>query len=85
MTFHLLVVVHVVWALCACIGQTMKRKSLKSLTRTKTKSKLTLLQYFASSRNVGNVKPLWLVCDSMPLPFDGDGSSKSSHSRLGGL
>jgi hypothetical protein len=85
MTFHLLVVVHVVWALCACIGQIMKRKSLKSLTRTKTKSNFTLLQYFANSRNVGNVKPLWLVCDSMPLPFDGDGLSKSSHSRLGGL
>jgi hypothetical protein len=26
-----------------------------------------------------------LVCDSTPLPFDGSASSKSSHSRLGGL
>ncbi len=47
--------------------------------------KPTLLRYFASSRNVGNAKPLWLVCDSRHLPFDGDGLSKFSHPNLSGL
>jgi hypothetical protein len=63
----------------------MKHKFLKSITRTKTKSKPTLLQYFASSRNVGNAKPLRLVSDSMPLPFDNGDLLEFSHSSLGGL
>jgi hypothetical protein len=57
----------------------MKRKSLKSIMRSNIKLKPALLRCFSSSRNMSNVKPLWLVCDYVPLSSNGDGpSSKSS-------
>jgi hypothetical protein len=37
-----------------------------------------MLWNFASSRNIKNAKPLWLVCDFMSLSFDGNGLSKFS-------
>jgi hypothetical protein len=43
-----------------------------------------MLWYFASSRNIKNAKPLWLVCDFMSLSFDGNGLSKFSCSIIHG-
>ncbi len=66
----------VVFVVCA-VNRTMKRKSLESIARSIPKSKPTLLQYFFGSINASNAKPLWLVCNLMPLPFDGDGPLES--------
>jgi hypothetical protein len=61
------------WCVCAlCINWSIKHKSLESIVRSMTKSKLAL--YFLGSRNTLNAKCLWLMCNSMPLPFDGDNS-----------
>jgi hypothetical protein len=43
-----------------------------------------MLWYFASSRNIKNAKPLWLICDFMPLSFDGNNLSKFSYSIIHG-
>ncbi len=76
---------HVVYALCAHTRQIMKLKSMEFVARKEVKSKPTLLWYFARSKNVGNAEPLRPVCDSLPLPFDGNGLSKFSYSNLNGL
>jgi hypothetical protein len=63
------------WCVCAlCINWTMKCKSLESIVRSITKLKLALLWYFSGSRNTLNAKCLCLMCNLMPLPFDGDNS-----------
>ncbi len=67
----------VVFVMCV-VGRTMKQKSLESIARSITKSKLTLLRYISSNRSALNVEPLWLVYDFMPLPFDGNSPWKPS-------
>ncbi len=62
----------VVFVVCV-VNRIMKWIFLESITRSIAKSKPTLLQYFFSSKNVSNAKPLWPVYNLMPLPFDGDG------------
>ncbi len=52
---------YVEFVMCV-VSRTMKQKLLESVTRSIAKSKPALLQYLFSSRNVSNVKPLWLVC-----------------------
>jgi hypothetical protein len=53
----------------------MEHKSLKLVTRSNAKLKLALLRHLFNSRNISNAKPLCLVCNSMSLPLNGDGSS----------
>jgi hypothetical protein len=53
----------------------MKCKLIELITRSRAKPKLVLLQFFFNGRNVSNVKPLWLMCDLMQLPSNGDGLS----------
>jgi len=56
----------------------MKHKSLESITRSNAKLKPALLWYLFSSRNKSNAKPLCLMCNSISLPLNGDGSSSES-------
>jgi hypothetical protein len=60
------------------INKTMKRNSLELIMKSNAKLKPGLLWYFLSIRNMSNEEPLWLMCDSMLLPSDGDGSSTKS-------
>jgi len=64
--------------LCLCLNRTTKHKSLELITRSNAKLKLALLQYFSNNKNMLNVKPLWLMCDSMLLLFNVDGLSLES-------
>jgi hypothetical protein len=64
-----------------CINWTMKCKSLESIVRSITKLKLALVWYFVGSRNTLNAKHLCLMCNSMPLPFDGDNSLNLIHPK----
>ncbi len=56
----------------------MKCNTLEPIARSNVELKPRLLWYFFSIRNMLNAKPLWLVCDSMLLPSNGDGSSIES-------
>jgi hypothetical protein len=64
--FSVVIITYLDFSLVSCCGCTrwiMKLKSMESIARTKVMFKPTLLQDFASSKNVGNAKPFWLVCD----------------------
>jgi hypothetical protein len=52
---------------CVNTNRTVKCKSLEFIIRSIARLKPTLLQYFTSNRNIGNIKPLWLICDFMLL------------------
>jgi len=74
----LFLVMNCVFIMCVCVNRIMKRKSLEFVAKS------NVVWFFASSRNIKNAKPLWLVCDFMPLFSDGNGLSKFSCSIIHG-